>query len=210
MGVVTDGAEGQEMHTTFQRLAKARGVQVRRADTGTARDHSFNADQIKKEVMEIEGDWCYIGYSQGCANALLVETELSGGTPEEREAVQRLRTRNLLFSAANGSPHGTCGEEKGWKVAMRTENFGKHLQATNSETMVTLFMNMLKNVLNLQEFVHAYTFYILSFTIANRRITIFEMLALVHKLFEFSYEIIFFPLYKFCFQTPRSFYDLLM
>jgi len=129
-------------------------VKVRRADTGTARDHDFNAAQIKEEVMTIQGDWCYIGYSQGCANALQVETELMGGTPEEREAATRLCARNLLYSAANGSPHGKCGEDKAWKVTMRTENFGKHLQATNSTAMVTLFLNMLKNVLNFQEFVH--------------------------------------------------------
>jgi hypothetical protein len=155
MGVVTDGAQGQEMATSFKRLEEKRGVKMHRADTGTARDHHFNAKQIKTEVMQIKGDWCYVGYSQGCANALLVETELMGGNREERDAAERLRTRNLLFSAANGSPHGTCGEEKAWKVTMRTENFGKHLQATNSDAMVTLFMNLLKNVLNLQEIVHA-------------------------------------------------------
>ena len=71
-------------------------------------------DPLSLNVIEaIESSKAYnvpfglIGYSQGCANALMAESILYSGIPEMQEYLkQNLACRQLLFSAANGSLHG--------------------------------------------------------------------------------------------------------
>lgn len=46
MGVITDGREGTELQSTFERLGKKRGVKTIRADTATARSFEYNAQRI--------------------------------------------------------------------------------------------------------------------------------------------------------------------
>ena len=46
MGVITDGREGTELQSTFERIEKLRGVKTVRADTATARSFEYNAQRI--------------------------------------------------------------------------------------------------------------------------------------------------------------------
>lgn len=46
MGVITDGREGTELQSTFERMEKKRGVKTIRADTATARSFEYNARRI--------------------------------------------------------------------------------------------------------------------------------------------------------------------
>ena len=46
MGVITDGREGTELQSTFERLENKRGVKTIRADTATARSFEYNAQRI--------------------------------------------------------------------------------------------------------------------------------------------------------------------
>ena len=110
-GVVTDGAKGRELEGAFGRLKAQRGVQVVRADTATAREFTYNAARIEDAVRQVTTrTWGWLGYSQGCANALTAESTMRGGTPEQRKLLDGLRSRHLLFGAHNGSAHADCGE----------------------------------------------------------------------------------------------------
>ena len=46
MGVITEGREGTELQSTFERLEEKRGVKTIRADTATARSFEYNAQRI--------------------------------------------------------------------------------------------------------------------------------------------------------------------
>lgn len=153
MGVVTDGAEGRELQDAYDRLLQRRGVRVVRADTGLFRSLEHNASAILRGITSVEGPWGWIGYSQGCANGLLAESFLRGGTPDQQRALERFVGRNLLFSAANGSVHGTCGTEKMLKAMVEGERFLKAYQARYSRQLVDLFLKALQAVLDSRQFV---------------------------------------------------------
>ena len=116
MGVITEGSRGTELEGTFRRLEARRGVRVIRADTGTVRSLDVNAERIEEAVRRVATPWGYVGYSQGCANGLLAETRLLGGTPDQQALGGGLRCRHFLFPAINGSAHGTCGDLKFLRV----------------------------------------------------------------------------------------------
>ncbi|MBI2392894.1 MAG: hypothetical protein HYV09_25135 [Deltaproteobacteria bacterium] len=154
MGVVTEGARGRELEETYRRLEERRGIKVVRADTATGRSLEYNAVQVEDAVRSVEGPWGIIGYSQGCANALAAEARMLGGTPEQQELVSRLRCRNLLFGAFNGSAHGTCSNAKFLRGIVEGEQFLKHYQGVLSREAVTHAQRALRMMFDSRPFVH--------------------------------------------------------
>jgi hypothetical protein len=153
MGVITDGAEGRELEDTYTRIGQQRGIRVARAHTGLFRSLEFNASAIIKAAESTETPWGWIGYSQGCANALMAESFLRGGTPLQQGLLDRLVCRNLLYSAANGSAHGTSGTAKYVRAMVEGERFLKHYQVRFSREAIDLFLRALRTVLDSREFV---------------------------------------------------------
>lgn len=116
-GVVTDGEKGVELKDAFDRLHQKRGVTIIRADTATARSLEYNASKVEEAIevaVSLKKPYGLLGYSQGCANALLCESVLYSGTPRQQALISKsnsgLVCRQLLFSAANGSFHGPAVE----------------------------------------------------------------------------------------------------
>ena len=144
MGVVTDGARGRELEDAFRRLEERRGVRLVRADTATARSLDFNAKRIEEAVRKVETPWGWIGYSQGCANGFWAESLLMAGTPEQQALLAGLRCRHLLFSAANGSPHGTCGDLKFLRAMVDGDQFLSHYQSIFSRQAIMLALRALR------------------------------------------------------------------
>lgn len=153
MGVITDGADGRELEDAYQRLNRSRGVRVIRAHTGLLQSLETNAAAIIRALDGVEGPWAWVGYSQGCANALLAESFLRGGTPDQQKILERLVCRNMLFSAANGSAHGSSGTEKFVRAMIDGERFLKHYQAMYSKEMIDLFLRLFRVVLDSRLFV---------------------------------------------------------
>jgi hypothetical protein len=153
MGVITDGADGRELEDAYARLAERRGVRVVRAHTGLLQSLEYNAAAIIRALDGVDGPWGWVGYSQGCANALLAESFLRGGTPDQQKVLDRLVCRNLLFSAANGSAHGTSGTAKFARAMIDGERFLKHYQARYSKEMIDLFLRVFRMLLDSRLFV---------------------------------------------------------
>ncbi|MDY0000332.1 MAG: hypothetical protein RBU30_03460 [Polyangia bacterium] len=155
MGVITEGARGNELQEAYKRLETQRGVRTLRADTQTARSLDFNAERIEEAVRQSEGPWGYIGYSQGCPNGLRAEALLLGGTPDQQGLAARLVSRNLLFSATNGSAHGTCGDMKFLRAMIDLDRFLKHYQAVFSSRAIRLALSNIGLLLDSKPFVHS-------------------------------------------------------
>jgi hypothetical protein len=155
MGVITEGAKGTELKDAYRRIGEQRGVRVLRADTQTARSLEFNADRIEDAVRQATTPWGYIGYSQGCANGLRVESLLLGGTPDQQALARKLRCRNLLFSAINGSAHGTCGDQKFLRAMIDGDRFLKHYQAVFSSKAIGAALDNIGLLLDSRPFVHS-------------------------------------------------------
>ncbi len=153
MGVVTDGKDGHELEDAYRRLEEARGVRVVRAHTGLFRSLEYNARRIIEAIEQVQGPWGWIGYSQGCPNALMAESMLMGGTPGQREAMERLVCRNLLYSAANGSVHGSSGSVKFLRAMVDGELFLKHYQALYSREFMDLVFRGMKAMMDSSMFV---------------------------------------------------------
>jgi len=156
MGVITDGKAGTELQTALQRLGKKRGVKFVRADTATARSFEYNADRI---IEAIESTKVYnapfglIGYSQGCANALMAESISYSGTPAQQEYIRRnLACRQLLFSAANGSSHGAATDKKASRLIIMVEEFAKYQQGYFSRALQTYFLETITSALDSSQF----------------------------------------------------------
>jgi hypothetical protein len=156
MGVITDGKAGTELQTALERLEKKRGVKYVRADTATARSFEYNAERI---IEAIESARAYnvpfglIGYSQGCANALMAESLLYSGTPAQQEHILRnLACRQLLFSAANGSLHGAASDKKISRLIVMLEEFVKYQQGYFSRALQTLFLESVTAALDSSQF----------------------------------------------------------
>jgi hypothetical protein len=155
MGVITEGQDGRELCDTFRRLDQRRGVRVLRAATGTGRSLEYNAARIIEAIAACPTPWGIIGYSQGCANALLAEHLLYSGTPEQQALAARLVCRNLLFSAANGSCHGSSAMVKYSRAMVAGERILKHYQATLSWQAVRIGLRAMRAALDSQPFVDA-------------------------------------------------------
>lgn len=147
-GVVTEGKEGTELKDAFERLKSTRGVDVIRADTATARSLDYNAAKVEEaiEVAEkLRKPFGLLGYSQGCANALLAESLLNSGTPRQRDLLCKanggLVCRQLLFSAANGSLHGPTVEKKVQRLISMGEDFFKS-QGNRAECSPLRFLHL--------------------------------------------------------------------
>jgi hypothetical protein len=153
MGVITEGKDGAELEKAYERLERRRGVHIIRAHTATARSLEFNARRIIEAVETSTTPFGLIGYSQGCANALLAESMLYTGTPDERRLVEGLVCRKLIFSAANGSAHGTCGMLKFRRAMVLGERYLKHYQAVMSREAVEAVLGALKGVLDSRLFI---------------------------------------------------------
>ncbi len=148
MGVVTDGAKGRELEDAFRRLDEQRGVRLVRADTATARSLDFNAQRIEEAVRTVTTPWGWVGYSQGCANGFWAETLFLAGTPDQRRLLEGLRCRHLLFSAANGSAHGTCGDLKFLRAMEDGDRFLSHYQSMFSRPAIQLALRALRTAMD--------------------------------------------------------------
>ncbi|MBU1238440.1 hypothetical protein KJ865_01910, partial [Myxococcota bacterium] len=155
MGVITEGAAGPELSTAYARLAERRGVDVIRADTRTARSLEFNATKVEDAVRRARTPWGFIGYSQGCANGLRGESLLRGGTPEQQQLASTMAGRNLLFSAINGSAHGTCGDAKFLAAMTEGDRILKHYQAVFSGKLIEIFLKGTAKVLDSRMFLQS-------------------------------------------------------
>ena len=133
MGVITQGARGDELAATYERLTAQRGVHVVRADTGSVRGLEYNSARVCACVRAVTtAGWAWAGYSQGCANAFAAEHALATGPPADASRLGSLRCRLLLFSAANGSAHSTCGDVKLRRAIAAAEQLLKAEQAAVS------------------------------------------------------------------------------
>jgi len=154
MGVITDGKDGAELEHAYRRLEERRGIRIHRAHTGIARSLEYNAERIIEAIQSCATPWGIIGYSQGCANALAAESMLRGGPPKHQVLLRGLVCRQLLFSAANGSPHGTSGMIKLHRALVLGERILKHYQAIYSREAVEAALRLAKAVLDSRLFVH--------------------------------------------------------
>jgi hypothetical protein len=155
MGVITEGARGHELGTAFARLEARRGVRTIRANTATMRSLEYNAACIEEAARRTTTPWGYVGYSQGCANGLSAESRLLGGTPEQQALASRLVARNLLFSAFNGSAHGTCSDGKYLQTIVEGERTLKHYQAVLSRRAIEMGQSALRLSMDSREAVVA-------------------------------------------------------
>jgi hypothetical protein len=154
MGVITDGADGKELIDAWRRLEEQRGVRLIRAATGTAWSLERNAVKIIEAIASCTTPWGIIGYSQGCANALMAESMLYGGTPEQQRLLDDMVCRNMLFSAVNGSAHGTSGMIKFLHALVLGERSLKHYQAVYSWEAIQAVLRVVKAALDSHPFVH--------------------------------------------------------
>lgn len=150
MGVITGGAKGTELAGAYRRLEEQRGVKVVRADTATGRSLEYNAQRIIDSVRTVNTPWGYVGYSQGCANGLMAENLLMGGTPEQRRLLDGLVCRHLLFSAFNASAHGTCGDAKFLDAMVYLDHFIAHYQARFSSRAIQTALRSVRLALDSQ------------------------------------------------------------
>jgi pimeloyl-ACP methyl ester carboxylesterase len=156
MGVITEGKAGTELKAALDRLEKKRGVRHIRADTATVRSFEYNADRIIEAIeatREYKVPFGLVGYSQGCANALMAESLLYSGTPDQQEYVKSsLACRQLLFSAANGSLHGAASDKKVSKLVVMFEEFVKYQQGYFSRALQSLFLETITTSLDSAQF----------------------------------------------------------
>ncbi|GKY98734.1 hypothetical protein MPSEU_000829700 [Mayamaea pseudoterrestris] len=159
MGVVTEGKKGTELALAYKRLEEKRGIKVIRADTATARSLEYNAGKIEEaieEAIQLGKPYGYIGYSQGCANALLAESTLLTGTPKQQHAVTSsnagLVCRMLCFSAANGSFHGPAMEKKIERLIVLCEEFFKYQQGYVSRSLTATILENINTLLDSSTF----------------------------------------------------------
>ena len=155
MGVITEGERGLELQAAFERIKAKRGVSVVRADTGTARSLEFNASKISEAVetvTKMKKPYGLLGYSQGCANALTAESLLLSGSPIQQQAITNkecgLVCRQLLFSAANGSIHGTASNKKVQRLIVMCEEFFKYQQGYFSRALTSSVLEALNNTMD--------------------------------------------------------------
>lgn len=158
MGVITEGKKGKELQNAIERLEKKRGVKTIRADTATVRSLEYNAGKIIEAIeaaRELGVPYGLLGYSQGCANALMAETLLNSGTPEQQQEISDnhgLVSRQLLFSAANASIHGPAMDKKVQRLIIQVEEFFKYQQGYFSRALQSAFLEALTSGLDSPQF----------------------------------------------------------
>jgi len=159
MGVITEGKKGLELQDALKRLKRRRGVHTFRADTGTARSFEYNAGKIREAIqsaVRLGRPYGLIGYSQGCANALLAESELISGSPFQQSLISNeksgLACRQLLFSAANGSMHGPASDTKVQKLIVMCEEFFKYQQGYSSRALASTVLEMMTGAMDSSAF----------------------------------------------------------
>jgi hypothetical protein len=150
MGVITGGARGTELEEAYQRLLTTRGIHTIRADTATARALNFNAQRIIEAIRKVDTPWGYIGYSQGCPNGLMAEAMLMAGPPDQRQLLDGLVARNLLYSAFNASSHGTLGAEKFLDTMVYLDHFLAHYQARFSSRAIRSVLRTIRLTMDSQ------------------------------------------------------------
>ena len=147
MGIITEGRQGTELESAFSRVKARRGVETIRADTGTARSFEYNANKIEEAIQEATTPFGLLGYSQGCANILMAESSLLGGTPAQQELISKLVCRQLLFSAANGSMHGEASNAKAQKLIVMCEDALKYHQGYFSRAFISSILESLNSMM---------------------------------------------------------------
>jgi len=155
MGVITEGEKGLELKDAFERLQFERGVIAVRAGTATARSLEYNASKIEaavEYVSKLKKPYGLLGYSQGCANALMAETLMNSGSPKQKIMLDNLVCRQLLFSAANGSVHGPATERKVQRLIVLCEEFFKYQQGYVSRALATAVIGVITNILDSSSF----------------------------------------------------------
>lgn len=147
------GKHGLELQDAFNRLKAERGVEVIRADTGTARSFEFNAAKIEDAInsaARLGKPYGLLGYSQGCANALMAETILLSGSPKQQDILLNPKSglvcRQLLFSAANGSAHGPAMVSKILRLIVMTEDFFKYQQGYFSRAFASTVLDVVNSL----------------------------------------------------------------
>lgn len=153
MGVITEGSRGTELDETFARLLARRGIDTVRADTATARSLEYNAQKAIEAIETLTTPYGLVGYSQGCANALCAEAKLMAGPPRLQELARGLRGRMFLFSAINGSAHGTCGDWKFYRAMVEMDRFMKHYQGVFSGPAMRFVLQNLGALLDSRMFI---------------------------------------------------------
>mmetsp|Transcript_1265 Transcript_1265/g.3409 ORF Transcript_1265/g.3409 Transcript_1265/m.3409 type:complete len:647 (-) Transcript_1265:102-2042(-) len=155
MGVITEGKKGLELQAALERLEAKRGVKTIRSDTGTARSLEFNASKIEEAIgaaTRMQKPFGLLGYSQGCANVLTAEALLHSGTPCQQHTLSSptcgLVSRQLLFSAANGSMHGPASDTKVQRLIVMCEEFFKYQQGYCSRAFITTVLELLNGVMD--------------------------------------------------------------
>jgi len=156
MGVITEGEKGEELAAAFERLKEKRGVEVIRANTGTARSLEYNAGKIEEAIQlalsKEKKPYGLLGYSQGCANSLTAESMLISGTPLQQEYSKYLVCRQLLFSAANGSMHGVALNIKIPKLIVMCEEAFKYHQGYFSRACIRFVLEALNDMMDSSAF----------------------------------------------------------
>jgi hypothetical protein len=159
MGVITEGKQGLELRDAYRRLEAERGVKAIRADTGTARSMEYNSSKIQEAIevaVGLQKPYGLLGYSQGTANALMAESVLLSGTPKQQRALSKanggLVCRLLLFSAANGSFHGSAVEKKVQRLIVMCEEFFKYQQGYFSRALSSTVLESLNSLLDSAHF----------------------------------------------------------
>jgi hypothetical protein len=154
MGIITQGETGKELDASFQRVKEKRGVETYRTDTKILRSLRSNSRIIEKTIQTINTPFGILGYSQGCANALATESSLLSGTPEQRNQIQQLKTRNLIYGAANGSIHGDTGDIKFYEVMQEVELYiHKYFQKSSMPIQDSIY-DILSAMMSSRRFVH--------------------------------------------------------
>lgn len=154
MGVITEGKKGLELCNAIKRIEEQRGVVTIRADTATARSLEFNAKKIEEAIdaaADLNRPYGLVGYSQGCANALMAETLLLSGSPAQQVKLSQaggLVCRQLLFSAGNGSVHGPAVDTKIQRLIVMCEEFFKYQQGYFSRALTSSFLEIVNNVMD--------------------------------------------------------------
>jgi len=159
MGVITEGKKGLELQAALDRLREKRGVRTFRADTGTARSFEYNASKIQDAIdsaVRWGRPYGLIGYSQGCANSLLAESQLLSGSPSQQAKLVNEKSglvcRQLLFSAANGSIHGSASDIKVQKLIVMCEEFFKYQQGYSSRALASTVLDVLTGAMDSSAF----------------------------------------------------------
>lgn len=154
MGIVTYGFKGTELNKTFERLKKIRGIETYRADTKIMRSLRSNARWIEKTIQNVKTPFGLLGYSQGCANALTAEALMRSGTPEQRERIGQLKTRNFLYGATNGSVHGDTANLKYFRFAKQIELLVRDYRHNLSPFLQEVLFEAISLIVSSRRFVH--------------------------------------------------------